>query len=63
MNTNDNMLLNDSILNSQIKNKGFAILDSTFKQHQWHLIKNELNWIPKYKFIEGIKSIIKNKKT
>ena len=43
MNTNDNMLLNDSILNSQIKNKGFAILDSTFKQHQWHLIKNELS--------------------
>ena len=50
MNTNDNMLLNDSILNSQIKNKGFAILDSTFKQHQWHLIKNELNWICYPKF-------------
>jgi hypothetical protein len=50
MNTNDNMLLNDSILNSQIKNKGFAILDSTFKQHQWHLIKNELNWICYTKF-------------
>lgn len=50
MNTNDNMLSNDPILNSDIKNKGFAILDSTFKQHQWHLIKNELNWICYTKF-------------
>lgn len=50
MNTNDNMILNDPVLNSQIKNKGFAILDSTFKQHQWHLIKNELNWICYTKF-------------
>lgn len=45
MNTNDNMLSNDNVFNSQIKNKGFAILDGTFKQHQWHIIKNELNWI------------------
>lgn len=50
MNTNDNMILNDPVLNSQIKNKGFAILDSTFKQYQWHLIKNELNWICYTKF-------------
>lgn len=50
MNTNDNMLSNDPILNSEIKNKGFAILDSTFKQHQWHLIKNESNWICYTKF-------------
>ncbi len=50
MNTNDNMILNDPVLNSQIKNKGFAILDSIFKQHQWHLIKNELNWICYTKF-------------
>lgn len=50
MNTNDNMLSNDPILNSEIKNKGFAILDSTFKQHQWHLIKNEFNWICYTKF-------------
>jgi hypothetical protein len=50
MNTNDNMLSNDPILNSDIKNKGFAILDSTFKHHQWHLIKNELNWICYTKF-------------
>jgi hypothetical protein len=44
------MILNDPVLNSQIKNKGFAILDSTFKQYQWHLIKNELNWICYTKF-------------
>jgi hypothetical protein len=44
------MILNDPVLNSQIKNKGFAILDSIFKQHQWHLIKNELNWICYTKF-------------
>jgi hypothetical protein len=45
MNTNDNMLSIDNILQSDIKNKGFAILDSTFKQNGWHLIKNEMNWI------------------
>lgn len=50
MNTNDNMLSNNTILNSDIKNKGFAILDGTFKHHQWHLIKNELNWICYTKF-------------
>ena len=50
MNTNDNMLLNDPVLNTPIKNKGFAILDSVFKQYQWHLVKNELNWISYTKF-------------
>lgn len=50
MNTNDNMLSNDHVFNTQIKNKGFAILDGTFKQHGWHLIKNELNWICYSKF-------------
>ena len=45
MNTNDNNLLSDNILQSDVKNKGFAILDSTFKQNGWHLIKNEMNWI------------------
>jgi len=45
MNTNGNMLSNEPILNSTIMNKGFAILDDTFKQRGWHLIKNEPNWI------------------
>jgi len=45
MNTNDNMLSNDPVLNSTIVNKGFAILHETFKERGWHLIKNEVNWI------------------
>jgi hypothetical protein len=45
MATNVNMLSTDNILQTDIKNKGFAILHSTFKQNAWHLIKNEMNWI------------------
>lgn len=45
MNTNVNMLSSDPILNSTIINKGFAILDATFKERGWHIIKNEPNWI------------------
>lgn len=50
MNTNSNMLSFDPILNSNIKNKGFAILDEVFKKHGWHLLKNEMNWICYTKF-------------
>ena len=51
MSINDNMLTNQhSILNTEIKNKGFAILDVMFKQHGWHMIKNEMNWITYTKF-------------
>ena len=50
MNTNDIMLSNDPILNSEIKNKGFAILDAIFKQNGWNLIKNEFSWICYTKF-------------
>ena len=50
MNTNCNMLSSDPILNSTIINKGFAILDATFKERGWHLIKNEANWISYSKF-------------
>jgi hypothetical protein len=45
MNTHGNMLSNDPVLNSTIVNKGFAILDGTFKERGWYLIKNEINWI------------------
>ena len=45
MNTNANMLSNDPILNSEIKNKGFAILNAAFQENGWYLVKNELNWI------------------
>lgn len=50
MNTHDNMMSSDPVLNSNIVNKGFAILDVTFKQKGWHLIKNEPNWICYSKF-------------
>jgi len=50
MNTHDNMLSTDPVLNSTIANKGFAILDATFKEKGWNLIKNEINWISYTKF-------------
>ena len=45
-NTN-NVITNDtsSILNSEIKNKGFAILDQVFREHGWYITKNEMNYI------------------
>ncbi len=51
MNTNSNTTVNnDSILNSDIKNKGFAFLDQLFKENGWHIIKNEVNRIAYTKF-------------
>ena len=29
----------------EIKNKGFLLLNSMFKEHGWNLIKNEMDWI------------------
>ncbi len=45
-NTN-NVITTDStyILNSEIKNKGFAILDQVFREHGWNMTKNEMNYI------------------
>jgi hypothetical protein len=50
MNTHVNMLSTNTTLNSTIANKGFAILDSIFKERGWHLIKNESYWISYGKF-------------
>ena len=51
MTVNDNMLTNqESIMNTEIKNKGFVILDSIFKQNGWHMVKNDFNWISYTKF-------------
>lgn len=50
MTSSTNMLSCDSILNTELKNKGFSILDTVFKQHGWHLVKNEMNWICYTKF-------------
>lgn len=44
------MLANDSVLNSSVKNRGFALLDTVFKQNGWHTVKNEMNWISYTKF-------------
>jgi hypothetical protein len=33
------------VLNSNLANKGFAILDEIFKERGWHRIKNEPNFI------------------
>jgi len=45
MNSTCNDVINNSFLNTEIKNKGFAILDEIFKKYGWHMQKNELNWI------------------
>ena len=48
--TDTHNMLSESILNTEIKNKGFAILDSIFKENGWILCKNEMNWICYTKF-------------
>ena len=51
MASNSNMLANkETILNTEIKNKGFAILDQIFKENGWGLVKNEMNYICYTKF-------------
>ena len=52
MNSNDNMMSNHSQLHLQtdLKNKGFAIVGSLLKEHGWNLVKNESNWICFTKF-------------
>jgi hypothetical protein len=44
------MLLINPESYSNVINKGFEILDATFKEKGWHLIKNELNCITYTKF-------------
>jgi len=44
MSSNDNMLYEQyTIFNTEIKNKGFLILDEMFKSNGWHMTKNEMN--------------------
>lgn len=47
MNSTDTML---SIEQSDVKNKGFSILDTIFKKNGWTIVKNEMNWISYTKF-------------
>ena len=46
MATTSNMLTETS----EIKNKGFLIVDELFKEKGWQLSKNEMNWICYTKF-------------
>jgi len=51
MNSNTNTLSNSfSILNTDVKNKGFVFLDQLFKENGWHLVKNEETWLCYTKF-------------
>ena len=44
--SNDNMLSNQTtVFDTEVKNKGFVLLDEIFKKHGWHMIKNEINWL------------------
>jgi hypothetical protein len=46
MNTHSNMLSQKSDISCYpIKNKGFVLLDSLFRESGWHIIKNEENWL------------------
>lgn len=46
MNTSYNMLSQKTdVFSSPIKNKGFVLLDTLFRENGWHMIKNEANWI------------------
>lgn len=46
MNTTYNMLSQKTdVSTSPIKNKGFVLLDTFFRENGWHIIKNEANWI------------------
>ena len=45
------MLTNqETILDTELNNKGFAFLDAIFKENGWKLIKNEMNWTLTYTF-------------
>ena len=46
---NDNMLF-EKVDSTDIQNKGFLLLDTTFKQNGWHIVKNEMNHISYSKF-------------
>ena len=50
MTVNSNTKIDNSILDSVIKNKGFLLLDALFKENGWHLVRNEMNWISYTKF-------------
>jgi hypothetical protein len=38
-------LAQDTMMNAEILNKGFILLDNMFKENGWHLTKNEMDFI------------------
>jgi hypothetical protein len=50
MSSHDNTITNTTYLNTEIKNKGFVLLDELFKRYGWQMTKNQMNWISYYKF-------------
>ena len=51
MASRSNMLSNGSfVTNTEIKNRGFSMMDTLFKENGWHLIQNEMNKICYTKF-------------
>ena len=46
MNTSTTMLSPEyTVIASPILNKGFMFLEEMFKEHGWHIMKNQMNWI------------------
>lgn len=45
MTAHNNNMLDSSMANKEIKNKGFLLLDAMFKEHGWHSVRNEMNWL------------------
>jgi hemolysin activation/secretion protein len=46
MNSNTNIVSPQYIvIKEDVQNKGFLLLDQMFKSNEWHLTKNDMNWI------------------
>ena len=46
MSSNVHMLSSQyPVFNTELKNKGFILLDEMFKSNGWHITKNEMGWI------------------
>jgi len=43
--TSTSNTVSEYINNTELKNKGFILLDTMFKENGWYLCKNEINWI------------------
>lgn len=48
--TNTSYIQSNDNTDSQIKNKGFLIIDSIFRENNWKLTQNDINYISYSKF-------------